>query len=398
MAEAQQGSRRRGWLVAGAVVVVLFGGAAAWSWRSSLHAQQALHQAPPPAIPVQVTKVTTQDLPVYLTGVGTIQAYNTVEVRTRVDGEVQQINFDEGQFVKQGDVLAQVDPRPFKAAVDQAVARKAQDQAQLNNAKRDLTRANDLASRGFDTKQQQDTQQALVDQLIALVHADDASIETAQIQLDYSTIRSPLNGRTGLRMVDRGTIVHATDANGLVEIVQLQPIAAVFTLPESDLKALSDASHAGTVDVWAVTPDGKTDLAKGKLLLINNQVDMQTGTVKLKAEFENADFSLWPGQSISARVLVRTIKDATTVPPTAVLQGTQGAYAYAVNAGKAELRILKTGVTANGQTSIESGLKPGETVVTAGQYRLRPDVAVAASDPAAPQRAQDAASRKDQGT
>jgi multidrug efflux system membrane fusion protein len=392
-------NRGKGPLITGGLIVLL-AGVGLWWWHSSQAAQEAAaqHHAAPP-VPVAVTQVSTQDLPVYLTGVGTIQAYNTVTVRTRVDGELQQVNFNEGQFVKQGDVLAQIDPRPFKAAVDQAVAKKAQDEAQLANAKLDLGRANDLASRGFDTKQQQDTQKALVDQLTALVQADQAAIETAQLQLDYSTIRSPLNGRTGFRLVDRGSIVHATDTTGLVEIVQLQPIAAVFTLPESDLKPLAEAERAGQVDVWAVTPDGKTDLARGKLLLLNNQVDMQTGTIKLKAEFANADLALWPGQSISARVLVRTIKDATTVPPEAVLQGNKGAYAFVVDRNnKAQVRNLTTSGFANGRMAIESGLKPGETVVTGGQYRLKQDTVVQATDPATAKSADGTAAPKDQGT
>lgn len=362
------------------VVLIAALGGGAWWW---LHSAQAAKQEqdakgkPPPAAPVEVATAAKRDIPVYLTGLGSVQAYNTVTVHSRVDGELQEVHYTEGQTVKQGDLLAQIDPRPFKAALDQAVAKQAQDAAQLANAKLDLGRSTELATRGFSSSQQRDTAQSTVNQLTAAVQADQAAVDNARTQLDYTTITAPLTGRAGLRLVDRGNIVHAADTGGIVEIVQLHPIAAVFTVPESDLQAVLAATRAGAVKVWATTPDGKTDLAEGKLLLLDNSVDMQSGTVRLKAAFDNDDNTLWPGQSVSARVLVDTLRDVVAVPPDAVLQGPKGAYSYVLgDDGKVQNREIKTGETTGNQTVVTAGLEAGDRVVTAGHYRLRPGSAV----------------------
>ncbi|WP_244470766.1 efflux RND transporter periplasmic adaptor subunit [Microvirga massiliensis] len=330
----------------------------------------------PPAAPVQVASVARANVPLYAVGLGSVQAYNTVTVRSRVDGEVQKIAFQEGQSVKEGDLLVQIDPRPFQAALDQASAKKAQDEAQLANAKLDLERYKELATRSFASKQQLDTQQAMVNQLNAQIQGDQAQIDNARTQLGYTTIRSPIDGRTGLRSVDQGNIVRATDPGGIVTIAQIQPISALFTLPEQDLPALRKAAAAGPATVWALGQDGKTVLEQGSLALINNEVDQATGTIKLKATFDNRDNALWPGQSVSVRVLLETM-DALTMPADAVQRTQDGLSVYVVRPDDTvELRHIAIGPITQGVAVLEQGLGEGERVVTAGQYRLQPDTRV----------------------
>src|SRR6266576_3783866 len=343
--------------------------------------------APPRAAPVRVTiaPVEKADFPVYLTGLGTVQGFNTVVVRTRVDGQIDKIAFKEGQLVNQGDLLAQIDPRPFQAALDQAKAKKAQDEANLANANLDLQRYTKLGE--FATRQQTDTQRSTVAQLTAQLAADDAAISNAQTQVDYATVKAPISGVAGLRQVDVGNIVNASTQTGIVTIAQIEPIAVVFTAPEDQLPYINEGQSAQPLKVIAITTDGKKPLAEGTLSVLNNQVDTTSGTVRLKAVFDNRTHALWPGQSVSTRLLVKTLKDATVVPDDAVQHGTNGLYAYVVNQdNKAELRKLKVSQSIDGRSVVDDGLSPGQQVITSGQYKVQPGTlvttAVASSDPA----------------
>jgi membrane fusion protein, multidrug efflux system len=324
------------------------------------------------------------DFPVYLTGLGTVQGFNTVQVRTRIDGQIDKIAFQEGQLVKQGNLLAEIDPRPFQAVLDQAKAKKAQDEANLANANLDLQRFTKLGE--FATRQQLDTQRSTVAQLTAQIAADDAAISNAQTQLDYTQVKSPITGIVGLRQVDVGNIVNAATQTGIVTVAQVEPIAVIFTAPEDQLPYISEAQASAPLKVIAITTDGKKPLAEGALAVINNQVDTTSGTIRLKAVFDNKKHALWPGQSVSTRLLVKTLKDATVVPDDAIQHSTNGLYAYTVNAdNKAELRKVKVSQSIDGRSVVDEGLKPGEQVITGGQFKVQPGslvtTAVASSDP-----------------
>jgi multidrug efflux system membrane fusion protein len=337
------------------------------------------------AVPVTIAPVVKADFPVYLTGLGTVQGFNTVVVRTRVDGQIDRIAFKEGQLVNQGDLLAQIDPRPFQAALDQAKAKKAQDEANLANANLDLQRYTKLGE--FATRQQTDTQRSTVAQLTAQLAADDAAIANAQTQLDYTTVKAPISGVAGLRQVDQGNIVNASTQTGIVTIAQIEPIAVIFTAPEDQLPYINEAQSAQPLKVIALTTDGKKTLSDGTLSVVNNQVDTTSGTIRLKAVFDNKNHALWPGQSVSTRLLVKTLKDATVVPDDAIQHGADGLYVYAVNQdNKAELRKVRVGQSIDGRSVIDEGLSPGQQVITAGQYRVQPgalvSTAVASSAPA----------------
>lgn len=322
-----------------------------------------------------------QDFPVYLQGLGNVQAWNSVAVRSRVDGQVEKIAFREGDLVKQGDVLVQLDARPFKAALDQATAKVAQDEANQRSAQADLARTTALVGRGYATKQLFDQQTAAVNQLAAAIEADKAAVENAKVSLDYTTITAPISGRIGLRSIDIGNIVHTTDLNPIVTITETQPIAVIFTAPEDQLAAIVAGFKAGPVDVAAFTPDGKAQLADGKLWSINNEVDAVSGTIRLKGRFENFDDALWPGLSVSTQLLVKSLHDAIVIPEPAVQHGPDGLFAYVVRADKTvDKRDLKIGPTAHGEAVVEAGLEPGEQVVTSGQYRLRPGAPVITAD------------------
>jgi multidrug efflux system membrane fusion protein len=379
-------SRTIGWIV----LIAVLGGGGYYGWH---HHQESLQKAENaqkaaarrPAIPVSLSPVEKTDFPVYLTGLGTVQAFNTVVVRTRVDGQIDKIAFKEGQMVKQGDLLAEIDPRPFQAALDQAKAKKVQDEANLANANLDLQRYTKLGE--FATRQQTDTQRSTVAQLTALLSADDAAISNAQTQLDYTQVKSPITGVVGLRQVDIGNIVNASTQTGIVTVTQIEPITVIFTAPEDQLPYISEGQKAGALKVIAITTDGKKPLAEGKLAVINNQVDTTSGTIRLKAVFDNKDHTLWPGQSVSTRLLVRTLKDATVAPDDAVQHGTNGLYAYAVGQdNKAELRNVKVSYSIDGRSVVDEGLKPGERVISGGQFKVQPgsivSSAVASSDPA----------------
>ncbi len=370
-------------------VLLLIGGYAAWKHFSAGKDTQAGNTQNRPAaaqtaaVPVTLATVEKTDFPVYLNGLGTVQGFNTVVVRTRVDGQIDKIAFTEGQLVKQGDVLAQIDPRPFQAALDQANAKKAQDQANLANANLDLQRYTKLGE--FATRQQTDTQRSTVQQVTAQIAADDAAISNAQTQLDYATVRAPIAGVTGFRQVDQGNIVNASTQTGIVTIAQIEPIAVVFTAPETQLTEINRSQATSPLKVIALTTDGKKKLSEGLLSVVNNQVDTTSGTIRLKATFDNKEHALWPGQSVSTRLLVTTLRDATVIPDDGVQRGTDGLYAFAVNAdNKAEMRKIKVSASIDGRSVIEDGLKPGERVIVAGQFKVQQgstvSIAVAASE------------------
>src|SRR4030088_902199 len=316
-----------------------------FGWQQYHRADQATaannaQKPAPPAVRVTIAPVEKADFPVYLTGLGTVQGFNTVVVRTRVDGQIQQVAFKEGDLVKQGDLLVQIDPRPFQAALDQAKAKKVQDEANLANANLDLQRFTKLGE--FATRQQTDTQRSTVAQLTAQIAADDAAISNAQTQLGYTAVKSPISGLAGLRQVDIGNIVNASTQTGIVTIAQIEPIAVIFTAPEEQLFYINEAQSVQPLKVIAITTDGKKPLAEGSLAVVNNQVDATSGPIRLKAVFAHENHALWPGQSVSTRILVKTLKDATVVPDDAVQHGNDGLYAYTVNQdNKAELRKIK---------------------------------------------------------
>jgi membrane fusion protein, multidrug efflux system len=338
-----------------------------------------------PTVRVAIAPVQKTDFPVYLTGLGTVQGFNTVVVRTRVDGQIDKVAFKEGQLVNQGDLLVEIDPRPYQAALDQAKAKKAQDEANLANANLDLQRYTKLGE--FATRQQTDTQRSTVAQLNAQLAADDANIFNAQTQLDYTQVKAPISGVAGLRQVDIGNIVNASTQTGVVTIAQIEPIAVIFTAPEEQLPYVNEAQSVQPLKVIALTTDGKKPLSQGSLAVVNNQVDTTSGTIRLKAVFDNKDHALWPGQSVSTRLLVKTLKDATVVPDDAIQHGTDGLYAYAVGKdNKAELRKVKVSQSIDGRSVVDEGLSPGDQVITAGVYKVQPgtpvSTTVASSDPA----------------
>jgi multidrug efflux system membrane fusion protein len=344
---------------------------------------QAGAPAPSEAVPVTVVRVQKQDVPEYARGIGLVQAYRSVLVRARVDGTLNAIAFREGQEVNPGDLLAEIDPRPYAATLAQAQAKRAADQAQLENARRDLARYASLAKTNFASRQQVDTQEALVNQYVANIQGDDANIASAGLNLSFCRITAPIQGVVGLRLVDIGNLIHATDTTGIVSITQVHPIALVFTLPQDELPSVRDAmdkaggSQSATLPVIAVTSqDGKL-LSRGKLLTINNSIDTTTGTITLKAEFANTDNKLWPGQFVAAKLQLSVARGVLTLPPSAVQHGPDGLYVYVV---KPDTTVSKQSVQVGYQDEIASvvtdGLAGGETVVLSGQLRLQPGTRV----------------------
>jgi membrane fusion protein, multidrug efflux system len=348
------------------------------AWRTLIYKPaDAATRTSPPAIAVDTAAANHTDVPIYLQGLGTVQAFYTVTVTARVDGELQKIGFTEGQEVHKGDLLAQIDPRPNQAAYEQAVATKAKDAAMLENAKRDVDRYALLQPQELASKQTVDTARAQFDQLKAQVQVDQALIDNARTQLDYTRITSPINGRTGIRLVDPGNIVHAAGTTGIVVVTQVQPISVIFTLPEEDLSAIGAALAAGPVKVTTLSRDGKTELDQGTLTLIDNEIDQTTGTAKLKATFSNTRNTLWPGQYVNARVLIRTERNALTLPTSAVQLGPNGPFTYVVKSDSTvEVRPLTLGDESDGMTVIKSGIALNERVVTSNQYRLQSGVHV----------------------
>jgi multidrug efflux system membrane fusion protein len=367
----------RRWFVGVGLLAVVLAAYFGWhAWQAHAAASKEAHK-PPPAVPVTVAAVRTGDFPIYLNGLGTVQPFDTVSVKSRVDGEVIKVAFKQGEMVRQGDVLAQIDPRPYQATLDQALAKKAQDEANLKNARLNLERFSTLAKQDFATHQQLDTQQASVDQLIAQIKGDQAMIDSAQTQLDYTTIRSPLTGRAGFRLVDPGNNVHAADTTGIVSIVRMQPISVVFTAPEENVPDINKALAAGTVPVEALSSDGQKTLSKGSLALLNNEVDQASGTIRMKATFENNDNVLWPGLSVSTRLLVRIEKKATIVFQDAIQHGPDGLFVFVVGQdNKVETHNVKVTAQNSGEAIVSEGVSAGQKVVTAGQYRLQNGVVV----------------------
>jgi len=340
-------------------------------------------------VPVLVAPAARADVPVYLETVGTVKALNTVTVRPQVDGKLLAVGFKEGEIVKRGDVLARIDPTTYQAQLDQAIAKKAQDEAQLANAKIDLARYEKLAATNAINKQQADTQRALVAQNTAQVQSDQAAIDSARATLSYTTIIAPLTGRTGVRMVDEGNIVHASDANSAVVVItQMQPISVQFSLPQQDLARVNDAFAKAPLAVDAQRSDNDAVIDSGKLTVVDNQVDTTTGTVKLKAEFPNAQTQLWPGQFVNVRLLLDTLKDVVVIPTGAVQRGPNGTFVYVVgDDNKAKMRPVAVERQNETQAVIKSGVAPPEKVVTTGFARLSDGSEVAigsANPPAAP--------------
>ena len=360
-----------------AAIILLMAAGAYLTWHgpgasNPTAAKKEAQPGPAPA-PVRTAIVEKKTLSVFLTGLGTVQPTNMVTVRSRVDGHIEKVAFEEGQMVRAGDLLVQLDAAPFRAVLDQAMAKRSQDQASLLNARQDLQRAVVLTKQGIDAQQLLDQRTAQVAQLAALVQADEAAIESARVQLNYTTIRSPLTGRIGFRLIDPGNIVHANDQNGMLTITQLQPISLVFTLPEQKLTEVREALLKGPLAVTALSSDGKKQLAEGTLSLFDNQVDSSSGTIRLKASFPNENNALWPGLSVIARLLVATFRDVVVVPDSAVQRGPNGLYAYVVGSdGRAELRHLKVARVEDGNALVEQGLSAGEQLVVSGHYRVQP--------------------------
>lgn len=379
--------KRNAWII---LLLIVAGGAfAAWYLRPAQPTAAAgggggrRGGGPGGPTPVVACAVEERDVPIYLDGLGTVQAFNTVLVRPRVDGQLMEVAFTEGQEVKKGDLLAAIDPRPLQAAADQAAAKKAQDEAQLANARLVMERNGDLLKKKVLDQQSFDASRYNVDQLQAGVQGDQAALDNALTQLSYARVTAPIDGRVGVRAVDEGNIVRAADASGIVTITQLHPISVVFTLPEQALQSvLAQSGIAGGLKVTAVDRANVTKLGEGTLAVVDNQIDQTTGTIKLKATFPNKDLKLWPGQFVNARLLLTTRPRGLLIPESVVQRGPQGTYAYVIKADQTvEMRPIKVAQTEDGAALIDEGLKAGEQVVVDGQYKLQPGAKVVANGP-----------------
>jgi multidrug efflux system membrane fusion protein len=365
-------------ILAVTAAAVLGLGAVGW-----LHRIEARTEPPEPAVPVVAGRVEQADVPLYLTGIGTVQAFNSVLIKARVDGQVVKIDFAEGQEVRAADVIAEIDPRPYAAALAQAKAVKLKDEVQLENAELDLRRYRTLAAQNSIARQQLDTQAALVEQNRAAINADQAQIDSAALQLNYCSIRSPIDGRAGMRLVDAGNIVRATDMTGIATINQIHPISVVFALPANTLSELRDAMKKGDVAVAAEANDGR-HLATGKLAVIDNQINTATATIGYKAVFANADDTLWPGQFVNVRVLVGSRRGVVAVAATAVQRGPDGTYAFVIGPDhRVAKRAVRVAWSNKELAVIDDGLTPGQQVVTDGQYRIQAGTLADAAPPAA---------------
>jgi len=374
-------------VVGAAVVIALVAAAVVWWHRTGADVPQAAAQAPAPGIPVTAGTVAIQDVPVFLHGIGTVQAYNSVAIKSRVDGQIVNVAFKEGQDVKEGDLLFQIDPRGYQAALEQAQAAKQKDEANLVGAQADLERYEKLLTPGWQTRQSYDQQKAQVAQLQAAIKGDIAQIDTAKINLGYTDIRSPIDGRLGARLVDKGNIVHANDNTALVMITELKPIFVSFTLPQETLDDVHEQNKLAPLVVRAYSGDGKKQLSDGKLTLIDNMIDQTTGTIHLKARFDNDDERLWPGEFVSLRVILSTRRGVATVPQQTVQQGPSGHYAYVIKPDNTvERRNVEVASIQDGVAVITKGLAANERVVVDGQFRLTEGARVnptAAGPPAA---------------
>jgi multidrug efflux system membrane fusion protein len=334
-------------------------------------ARAAAAASAPPGTPVTVGSAEAKDMPVYVRGIGTVQAYKMVTVKSRVDGQIMTVGFDEGQEVKAGDPLFQIDPRPFQAALDQAMANKQRDEAQLAGAAGDLERYGKLVGQGYQSRQSYDQQKATVDALKGSVAADAAAIETARLNLDYANVRAPITGRTGSRQVDPGNLVQASQNTALVTITQTKPIFVNFTVPQDHTDEIRTNQMSGALTVVAYGSDDKTELARGKVTLIENQIDAATGTLRLKGTFDNTDERLWPGEFVTVRLVLATRNDVVTVPQRTVMQGANDSFVYVVKADSTvERRTVVVTGHQDGVAIIEKGMVAGEKVVVDGQYRL----------------------------
>jgi multidrug efflux system membrane fusion protein len=373
---------RRNRIILICTAVIALGGAGAWYYFQGSQPVRTGRGAGQP-IPVTAAEVTKRDLPIYLTGLGAVQASFTVGIRTQVDGKLEQVLFVEGQHVKKGDILAKIDPRLYQASLDQAKAKKMQDEAQLISAQKDLYRSRTLVDKSFQTQQVVDQQQAKVDQLIAAIDADEAAIETAQTNFDYASIRAPSDGRMGVRMIDPGNIVHASDAALIATLTLTRPSAVLFTLSARSLTDVREAIARGPVEVTAYSQDNQHTLGTGKLLLIDNIVDQASATMRLKAMFANDDEQLWPGDFVNARVLLEVRRDVLTIPSPAIQRGPDGIFTWVITANDTvQVRKITSGPTTNVQTIITSGLAEGERVVVDGQYKLQQNTKVQVTIPA----------------
>jgi multidrug efflux system membrane fusion protein len=369
---------RRIYLVAGIAVACV--AAAVIFWRHG--ATQTAKAVPPSSVPVVVAETAQQDVPIYYDALGTVAALNTVAIRAQVNGQIVSVDFRQGQNVRKGDVLARIDPAPFQAAFDQAVAKKSEDEAQLIDNEKDLARFKTLVTRNAETQQNVDAQQAKVDQAKATIDADQAAIEAARTQLNYATITAPIGGVVGFRQVDVGNIIHTNDVNPLTVLTQIKPCTVIFTLPQSDLGPVREAMLRGTVSVLAFDQDNKEQLAEGKLLLINNQIDQNTSTIQLKAEFPNQDERLWPGAFVHIHILITTRKNAVTVPAVALQRGPDGFYVWVIKPDDtAEQRPIEAEPVSEDLAIAKKGLNPGERVVVDGQSRLDVGTRVAIRTP-----------------
>ena len=366
-------------------VAIAVGGTGAWYLHQGPEPVRAARSSAAAAIPVTVAIATKRDLPIYLTGLGSVQASFTVGIRPQVDGKLEVVLFTEGQQVKKGDVLARIDPRLYVAALDLAKAKRMQDEAQLDSAQKDLSRSRTLVDKSFQTQQVVDQQQSKVDQLIASINADDAAIETAQTQLDYTLITAPSDGRMGVRGIDPGNIVRASDSAAIAMLTLTRPAAVLFTLSARFLNEVREAMARGPVEVTAFSQDNTRVLSRGTLLLIDNFVDQASATMRLKAVFANEDERLWPGDFVNARVSLEVRRGVVTIPSVAIQRGPDGIFTWVVAAGNiAQARTIKSGPTSGDLTVITSGLEEGERVVVDGQYKLRQNSLVSENMPAAP--------------
>jgi len=356
----------------GAAGIIALAAIAVIGWLSpGIGVPQATAQTAGPVVPVTAGIVVTEDVPVFLYGIGTVQAYNMVAIKSRADGQIVKIDFKEGQEVKEGDPLLQIDPRPYQAALAQAEAAKQKDEAQLVGAQADLERYAQLVPSGHQTRQSYDQQKALVAQLQAAIKGDEAQIQTAKLNLAYTDIRSPIDGRLGARLVDKGNLVRATDNTVLVTISEVSPIFVSFTLPQEAIEDVREHHTQAPLAVRAYSGDGKKQLAEGKLTMIDNAIDQATGTIRMKARFDNKDERLWPGEFVNVRVILSTRRGVATVPAQTVQNGPNGNYVYIIKPDDTvERRAVEVAAIQDGIAVVARGLSPGEQVVVDGQYRL----------------------------
>jgi multidrug efflux system membrane fusion protein len=381
---ATRGSSRRNIAIIAGLLILAIGIGVAVVRRGVVPVEAA--RGKPPTVPVSVATAARQDVPIQLVGLGTVQATFTIGIHSQVDGKLQDVRFKEGQHVKKGDVLAKIDPRLFQAALDQAKAKKAQDQATLIGLQKDLDRFKSLGIKGFETQQNIDEQQAKVDTATATITADDAAIETAQTQLDYTDIRAPSDGRMGVRLVDPGNVVHASDQGAIAVLVQAQPAAVMFTLPAATLDDVRAAQRRGDVQVVAYDRDNRKALSTGALATIDNVIDPTTATYRLKATFLNKNEELWPGEFVNAHLLVNTEKNALVVPNTAIQRGPNGLFIWTVTAqNTATPAPVKVGPQVGDITVVTAGLRDGQHVITAGQYKLRTNSPIDIADASVPE-------------